>query len=77
VPGAASGELGHLLAAREIAEGSIVPIPLQGTRLGGIRMGLLVPRRRKLSAAADAMVEMLSDEFASLDIGPKNKVGES
>jgi len=61
--------------AREIAEGSIVPIPLEGTRLGGIRMGLLIPRRRKLSTAAEAMVEMLSNEFASLDIGPKKAGG--
>ncbi len=54
--------------AKELAEGSIVAIPLEGTRLGGMRMGLLIPRRRRLSAAAEAMVEMLQEALASFDL---------
>jgi DNA-binding transcriptional LysR family regulator len=61
--------------AREIADGTIVAVALEGTRLGGIRMGLLVPRRRKLSVAAEAMIEMMGEELRSLEIGPRKLVG--
>lgn len=56
--------------ADEIANGSVVAIPLGGTRLGGMRLGLLVPRRRKLSAAAETMVDHLSAALAALAVTP-------
>ncbi|MBB3712641.1 DNA-binding transcriptional LysR family regulator [Limimaricola variabilis] len=51
---------------RELSEGSIVAVALEGTRLGGLELGLLVPRRRKLTQAAEALIEQLSDGLAEL-----------
>lgn len=42
---------------RQIREGSLVAVPLRGTRLGGLRMGLLVPRNRRLIHAAQATID--------------------
>ncbi|SDE76658.1 LysR family transcriptional regulator [Limimaricola pyoseonensis] len=54
----------------ELDEGSIVAVPLEGTRLGGLEMGFLVPRRRKLTQAAEALLEQLSDSFETLRGAP-------
>ncbi|WP_306117557.1 MULTISPECIES: LysR family transcriptional regulator [unclassified Roseitalea] len=45
--------------AREIREGKIVGVPLKGTRLGGLKMGILVPRRRRATHATEAMIDHL------------------
>lgn len=52
--------------ADEMREGSIVGIPLRSGRLGGLRLGLLVPRHRQLSHAAQAMVEQLETALVKL-----------
>lgn len=44
----------------QLQNGSIVSLPLKDSRLGALRMGLAVPRRRQLTHAAEAMVEQLS-----------------
>lgn len=54
--------------ADQIKSGTIVGIPLESTRLGGLRIGLLVPRRRQLSRAAEAMVEQLAQALADLSV---------
>lgn len=51
----------------EIRAGSIIGVPLEGSRLDGLRLGILVPRRRKLTHAAEAMVEQLSGALGDLD----------
>ncbi len=51
----------------EIAAGDIVGVPLEGTTLGELRLGILVPRRRQLTHAASAMVEQLSAALAELE----------
>lgn len=51
----------------EIAAGDIVGVPLTGTRLGALRLGLLVPRRRQMTHAAQAMLEQLSSALAELE----------
>lgn len=55
---------------RELSEGSIVAVPLEGTRLGGLELGLLVPRRRKLTQAAEALVAQLSEGLEELRAAP-------
>jgi len=52
--------------AEQIREGSIVGVPLTGSRLGGLRLGLLVPKRRQPTHAAAAMIEQLSVAMADL-----------
>lgn len=52
--------------AEGLEKGSIVGVPLEGSRLGGLRIGLLVPRRRQLTHAAKAMIEQLSGALAVL-----------
>lgn len=52
--------------AEEMRKGRIVGVPLKGSRLGGLRLGLLVPRRRQLSHAAQAMVGQLSEALGQL-----------
>lgn len=51
----------------EIRAGSIVGVPLKGSRLDALRLGILVPRRRKLTHAAEAMVDQLSNALCELD----------
>ncbi len=51
----------------EIRAGSIIGVPLKGSRLDGLRLGILVSRRRKLTHAAEAMVKQLSDALKELD----------
>ncbi len=53
----------------EIRNGSIVAIPLQQTRLRGLRLGLLVPKKRRQTPAVQAMVGQLSAAFADLGAG--------
>ena len=52
--------------ADQIRSGTIVGVPLEGSRLGGMRLGLLVPRRRQLSQAAEAMVVQLGKGLGQL-----------
>ena len=51
----------------EITAGDIVGVPLEGTTLGDLQLGILVPRRRQLTHAASAMVEQLSAALAELE----------
>jgi DNA-binding transcriptional LysR family regulator len=52
--------------ADQMREGSIVGVPLEGSRLGGLRLGLLIPRRRQLTHAAQAMIDQLAGALAML-----------
>lgn len=52
--------------ADEVTDGSIVSVPLRGTRLDALRMGILVPRRRKLSQATRAMVDQIAEALQSV-----------
>ncbi|MBX3574027.1 MAG: LysR family transcriptional regulator [Mesorhizobium sp.] len=52
--------------ADQIKAGTIVGVPLEGSRLGGMRLGLLVPRRRQLSQAAEAMAAQLGKALSQL-----------
>lgn len=52
--------------ADQIRAGTIVGVPLEGSRLGGMRLGLLVPRRRQLSQAAEAMATQLGKALSQL-----------
>lgn len=52
--------------ADQIRSGTIVGVPLEGSRLGGMRLGLLVPRRRQLSQAAEAMAAQLGKALGQL-----------
>lgn len=52
--------------ADQIRAGTIVGVPLEGSRLGGMRLGLLVPRRRQLSQAAEAMAAQLGKALGQL-----------
>lgn len=51
----------------EIAAGDIVGVPLTGTKLGALRLGLLVSKRRQMTHAAQAMLEQLSTALADLE----------
>jgi DNA-binding transcriptional LysR family regulator len=53
--------------AEELAAGDIVGVPLEGTGLGALRLGILVPRRRQMTHAAIAMVEQMSAALAELE----------
>lgn len=50
----------------ELQDGSIVGVPLRSGRLGSLRLGLLVPRQRQLTHAAQAMVEQLEAALGRL-----------
>lgn len=50
----------------EIRNGEIVGVPLKSGRLGGLRLGLLVPRRRQLTSAARAMADQLAGALHAL-----------
>jgi DNA-binding transcriptional LysR family regulator len=52
----------------QIRAGTIVGVPLKGSRLGGLRIGVLVPRRRQLSRAAHAMVQQMVKALAGLEL---------
>lgn len=52
--------------ADQIRSGTIVGVPLKASRLGGMRLGLLVPRRRQLSQAAEAVAAQLAKALGQL-----------
>ncbi len=51
----------------ELAAGDIVGVPLSGTKLGTLRLGILIPRRRQLTRAAHAMVDRLGTALTELE----------
>jgi DNA-binding transcriptional LysR family regulator len=51
----------------EIRAGTIVGVPLTGTRLGGLRLGVLVPRRRRQTHAVEAAIQQMCDALGELD----------
>lgn len=55
----------------EIREGRIVGVPLTGTRLGGLRLGILVPRRRRRTRAVEAAIRQFCDALGKLDANTK------
>lgn len=55
--------------AEQLEAGTIVGVPLKGSRLGGLKLGLLVPRRRQLTQAAEAMVDQLGRALQELGRG--------
>lgn len=55
----------------EIREGRIVGVPLTGTRLGGLRLGILVPRRRRRTRAVEAAIRQFCDALGELDANTK------
>ncbi|MCY3879638.1 MAG: LysR family transcriptional regulator [Rhodobacteraceae bacterium] len=59
----------------EIRKGSIVGIPLQRTSLRGLRLGLLVAKKRRQLPAVRAMVRQLSDAFRDLGADCSNQGG--
>ena len=54
--------------SEEIRDGRIVAIPLQGTRLGALRLGLLLPRRRQLTPAVRALADQLGEALQALRV---------
>jgi hypothetical protein len=50
----------------DIARGQVVAIPLKEKRLSALRVGLILPRRRRPSPAVAAMTEHLAQTLASL-----------
>ncbi len=53
----------------DLAHGTVVAIPLKEKRLSALRVGLILPRRRRPSPAVAAMTEHLTQTLASLDVG--------
>lgn len=51
----------------EIRAGTIVGVPLKGSRLDDLRLGILVPRGRKLTHAAEAMIDQLGAALCKTD----------
>jgi DNA-binding transcriptional LysR family regulator len=60
--------------AAEIKAGTIVGVPLKGSRLGGLRLGLLVPRRRQLTRAAEAMAGQIGEALGELSFAWKELI---
>ncbi|POF32394.1 LysR family transcriptional regulator [Roseibium marinum] len=52
----------------EMRAGTIVGIPLRGSKLDSLRLGILVPRRRRLTHAAEAMIDQLGQALKDLDV---------
>ncbi len=52
--------------SEELRSGAIVGVPLTGSRLGGLRLGLLVPKRRRPTHAVTTMIEQLEGALAEL-----------
>lgn len=50
----------------EIRRGEMVGVPLRSRKLDSLRLGLVVPRRRQLTHAAQAMMEQLSTALQQL-----------
>lgn len=50
----------------QIRDGSMIAVPLKSTRLGGLRLGILVPCNRRLTHAAEAMIEDIGEALADL-----------
>lgn len=53
----------------EIAKGEVVAVPLTEKRISALRVGLILPRRRRPSPAVAAMTEHLAQMLASLEAG--------
>lgn len=51
----------------ELNSGEIVGVPLKGTRLGTLRLGILVPKRRQMTRASHAMIEQIGVSLAELE----------
>ncbi|MBL8599956.1 MAG: LysR family transcriptional regulator [Devosia sp.] len=64
--GAGVGFLTRLDILDELEDGSIVSIPLRESRLGSLRLGLLVPRSRQLTQATKTMIECLREGLTAL-----------
>ena len=47
----------------EIKAGDVVPIPLSGSRLQNLHIGILVQRRRQRTHAAEAVIEFVGAEL--------------
>lgn len=60
--------------ADEIIAGSIVSVPVTGTKLAELRLGILLPRRRRLIHAADAMVQQLSGALEEMHNRLKDRI---
>lgn len=50
----------------ELKSGDIVGVPIDGSRLGGLRMGILIPKRRQPTHAASAMIEQVRTALGGL-----------
>lgn len=53
----------HMGFMEEIRSGEIVALPLSGSRLQSLHIGILVQKRRQLTHAAEAVIEMFSREL--------------
>jgi DNA-binding transcriptional LysR family regulator len=53
---------------REIEKGDIRAVPLSGTNLKSLRLGLVIPRRRQLTHATHDMIEYLGSHLEKLAI---------
>ncbi|HMR34159.1 MAG TPA: LysR family transcriptional regulator [Geminicoccaceae bacterium] len=53
----------------EIARGEVVAVPLTERRISALRVGLILPRRRRPSPAVAAMTEHLAQMLAALEAG--------
>lgn len=51
----------------EIRHGQVVAVPTQCARFNELRLGLLVPRHRKLGRAAQALVEQLGEALLEIE----------
>ena len=50
----------------ELKSGDIVGVPIDGSRLGGLRMGILIPKRRQPTHAASAMIDQVRTALGGL-----------
>lgn len=55
--------------SEELRSGEIVGVPIAGSRLDGLHIGLLLPRRRRPTHAVAAMIDQLSRALSELGPG--------